>query len=59
MAPNTVTKSASVVRLDTHPAFCAAERRSREFEEAMRRHPASQSRLPVRMPPSAPPLRRV
>lgn len=35
---------AVVVRLDTHPAWKAAERRSREREEAMRRHPAFQSR---------------
>ena len=63
MALNMATETPSVVRLDTHPRFCAAERRSREFEEAMRRHPAFQSRMPVRrpvdMPPSAPPLRRV
>lgn len=63
MALNMATDSAKVVRLDTHPAFCAAERRSREFEEAMRRHPSFQSqmqiRLPGDMPPSAPPLRRV
>jgi hypothetical protein len=40
------TKStAAVVRLDSHPAWKAAERRAREIEEAMRRHPAFQSRL--------------
>jgi len=39
------TRTAAVVRLDTHPAFKAAERRSREREEAMRRHPAFQSRF--------------
>jgi hypothetical protein len=41
MATKTAT---AVVRLDSHPAFKAAERRSREIEEAMRRHPAFQSR---------------
>ncbi|WP_156448354.1 hypothetical protein [Mycobacterium sp. NAZ190054] len=50
---------AAVVPLDGHPAFSAAERRAQEFEEAMRRHPAFQSRMPVRMPAPAPPLRRV
>ncbi|MBV5242391.1 MULTISPECIES: hypothetical protein [Mycolicibacterium] len=40
-----------VVRLDTHPAWRASDRRSREFEEAMRRHPSYQSRT------LAPPLR--
>lgn len=45
----------AVLRLESHPAFQAAERRSREFEEAMRRHPAFQSRLPS----SAPALRLV
>lgn len=45
----------SVVRLDSHPAFRSPERRSREYQDAMRRHPAFQSRLPS----SAPALRLV
>ena len=36
--------NAVVVQFDSHPARQASERRSREFEEAMRRHPAFQSR---------------
>ncbi|WP_157866269.1 hypothetical protein [Mycolicibacterium aurum] len=48
-------KTATVVRLDSHPARQAAERRARDIEEAMRRHPAFQSRLQ----PPAPHLRLV
>jgi hypothetical protein len=47
--------AAAVVRLDSHPAWQAAERRAREIEETMRRHPAFQSRLA----PSTPHLRLV
>lgn len=47
----TTKPGAVVVRLDTHPAWQAQDRRPREFEEAMRRHPAYQSRT------LAPPLR--
>ncbi len=45
----------AVVRLDSYRASRSAERRSREFQEAMRRHPSFQSR----MPSSAPALRLV
>ncbi|WP_165761630.1 hypothetical protein [Mycolicibacterium parafortuitum] len=41
----TTNTGAVVIRLDTHPAFHAPDRRSREFEEAMRRHPSYQSRV--------------
>lgn len=41
----TTKTAAAVVRLDSHPAWQAAQRRSREVEEAMRRHPSYQSRL--------------
>jgi hypothetical protein len=41
----TTKTAAAVVRLDSHPAWQAAERRYRDIEEAMRRHPAYQSRL--------------
>lgn len=51
----TTKTAAAVVRLDSHLARKAAERRSREIEEAMRRHPAYQSRLQ----PTAPHLRLV
>ncbi len=39
-APN-----ASVIPIQSHPAWAAAERRARERVEAMRRHPSYQSRL--------------
>jgi hypothetical protein len=39
-APN-----ATVISLQSHPAWAAAERRVRERMEAMRRHPSFQSRL--------------
>jgi hypothetical protein len=39
-APN-----ATVIALQSHPAWAAAERRERERMEAMRRHPSFQSRL--------------
>lgn len=40
-APN-----ATVIALQSHPAWAAAERRVRERMEAMRRHPSFQSRPP-------------
>ena len=43
MRTNTV--GATVVHLDSHPAFRAAQRRSTELAEAMRRHPSFQSRI--------------
>ncbi|CAN3127612.1 hypothetical protein ACNUDN_06845 [Mycobacterium sp. smrl_JER01] len=49
--------ASAVVRIDRHPAFQASERRSREFEEAMRRHPCFQSRATPLVPQPAPPLR--
>lgn len=42
MRTNTV--GATVIRLDSHPAWRSAERRSLELAEAMRRHPSFQSR---------------
>ncbi|MCH9733212.1 MAG: hypothetical protein K0U78_01440 [Actinomycetia bacterium] len=42
MATNTL--GATVVHLDSHPARRAAQRRSLELAEAMRRHPSFQSR---------------
>jgi hypothetical protein len=39
-APN-----ATVISLQSHPAWAAAERRAQERMEAMRRHPSFQSRL--------------
>ena len=39
-APN-----ASVICLQSHPAWAAAERRAQERMDAMRRHPSFQSRL--------------
>ena len=41
----TDTAGATVVYLDAHPAWRAAQRRERDLAEAMRRHPAFQSRL--------------
>lgn len=35
-------KGATVISLESHPAWRAAQRRSRELEEAMRRHPSYQ-----------------
>ena len=35
----------TVVYLDTHPAWRADQRREHDLAEAMRRHPAFQSRL--------------
>jgi len=40
----TNTGGATVVNLKSHPAWLAAQRRDRDLAEAMRRHPASQSR---------------
>ena len=40
----TKTVGATVVHLDSHPARRAAQRRSLELAEAMRRHPSFQSR---------------
>lgn len=40
----TNTAGATVVHMDSHPAFRAAQRRSLELAEAMRRHPSFQSR---------------
>ncbi|ORV39995.1 hypothetical protein AWC00_17510 [Mycobacterium conspicuum] len=34
-----------MIRLQSHPAFAAAERRAEELRAAMRRHPSYQSRL--------------
>jgi hypothetical protein len=42
MRTNTV--GATVVHLDSHPAWRSAQRRSLELAEAMRRHPSFQSR---------------
>jgi hypothetical protein len=36
---------ATVIPIQSHPAWAAAERRVRERMEAMRRHPSFQSRL--------------
>jgi hypothetical protein len=36
---------ATVIPLQSHPAWAAAERREQERYEAMRRHPSFQSRL--------------
>ena len=36
---------ASVICLQSHPAWAAAERRAQERMDAMRRHPSFQSRL--------------
>ena len=41
----TDTVDTTVVHMDSHPAFRAAQRRSLELAEAMRRHPAFQSRV--------------
>ncbi|MGD9619824.1 MAG: hypothetical protein AB7G47_06000 [Mycolicibacterium sp.] len=41
----TKTAGATVVHLDSHPAWRAAQRRSLELAEAMRRHPSFQSRV--------------
>jgi hypothetical protein len=37
--------NASVICLQSHPAWAAAERRAQERKDAMRRHPSFQSRL--------------
>lgn len=37
--------NASVICLQSHPAWAAAERRAQERMDAMRRHPSFQSRL--------------
>lgn len=39
-------RNATVISLQSHPAWAVAERRVRERMEAMRRHPSFQSRLP-------------
>lgn len=41
----TKATGATVVRIDSHPAWQAAQRRSHDLAEAMRRHPAFQSRM--------------
>jgi hypothetical protein len=40
-----VASSASVICLQSHPAWAAAEKREEELMAAMRRHPSFQSRL--------------
>jgi hypothetical protein len=37
--------NATVIPLQSHPAWAAAERRAQERMDAMRRHPSFQSRL--------------
>ena len=39
------SSNASVICLQSHPAWAAAERRAQERMDAMRRHPSFQSRL--------------
>jgi hypothetical protein len=41
----TKTAGATVIHLESHPAWQAAQRRAHDRAEAMRRHPAYQSRL--------------
>jgi hypothetical protein len=41
----TKTAGSNVVYLESHPAWRAAQRRERDLADAIRRHPASQSRL--------------
>ena len=41
----TNTGSATVIHLESHPAWRSAQRRTHEIAEAMRRHPSFQSRL--------------
>ncbi len=41
----TNTAGATVVHLESHPAWRAAQRRELDIAEAMRRHPSFQSRL--------------
>lgn len=41
----TNTAGSTVVYLESHPAWRAAQRRERDLADAMRRHPAFQSRL--------------
>jgi len=41
----TNSAGSTVVYLESHPAWRAAQRRESDLAEAMRRHPASQSRL--------------
>ncbi|AFM15975.1 hypothetical protein Mycch_1167 [Mycolicibacterium chubuense NBB4] len=43
----TTDTAATVVDLRSHPAWRAAQRRARERDEAMRRHPSYQSRTDV------------
>jgi hypothetical protein len=40
----TKTAGATVVYLESHPAWRAAQRREHDIAEAMRRHPSFQSR---------------
>lgn len=40
----TTKTAATVVHLESHPAWRATRRQARELDEAMRRHPSYQSR---------------